>query len=104
MPEGGSAYRAFLSYSHRDREWGDWLHRRLESWPVPKDLVGQRRAPGPVPSKLRPIFRDRLDMEAGQSLREQVVAALGASEALIVLCSPHSAHSAYVNEEIRQFK
>jgi TIR domain len=104
MPEAGSSYRAFLSYSHRDRKWGDWLHRRLEGWPVPRDLVGQRRPPGPGPAKLRPIFRDRSDMEAGQSLREQVVAALGASEALIVLCSPHSAQSAYVNEEIRQFK
>ena len=97
-------YRAFLSYSHRDREWGEWLHRRLESWAVPKDLVGQPRPPGPVPAKLRPIFRDRSDLEAGHSLREQVVGALGASEALIVVCSPHSAQSPYVKEEIRQFK
>lgn len=21
-------YRAFISYSHRDKAWGDWLHRR----------------------------------------------------------------------------
>jgi hypothetical protein len=97
-------YRAFLSYSHRDREWGEWVHHRLESWPVPKDLVGQPKGPGPVPAKLRPIFRDRFDLEAGHSLREQVVAALGASDALIVVCSPHSAKSTYVNEEIRQFK
>ena len=42
MPETAKfTYRAFLSYSHRDHEWGDWVHRRLESWPVPKDLVGQ---------------------------------------------------------------
>ena len=97
-------YRAFLSYSHRDREWGEWVHQRLESWSVPKDLVGQAKAAGPVPAKLRPIFRDRFDLEAGHSLREQVVAALGASDALIVVCSPHSAKSTYVNEEIRQFK
>src|SRR4029453_5588107 len=32
------------------------------------------------------------------------VAALGASEALIVVCSPHSAQSPYVKEEVRQFK
>ena len=105
MPETAKfTYRAFLSYSHRDHEWGDWVHRRLESWPVPKDLVGQVKAAGPVPPKLRPIFRDRFDLEAGHSLREQVAAALGASEALIVVCSPHSAKSTYVNEEIRQFK
>jgi len=105
MPDSRTfSYRAFLSYSHRDREWGEWLHQRLESWPVPKDLVGQQRGAGPVPPKLRPIFRDRYDMEAGHSLREQVVAALVASEALIVVCSPHSAQSRYVSEEIRQFK
>jgi len=97
-------YRAFLSYSHRDRQWGEWVHQRLESWSVPKDLVGQAKAAGPVPAKLRPIFRDRFDLEAGHSLREQVVAALRASEALIVVCSPQSAKSTYVNEEIRQFK
>jgi hypothetical protein len=97
-------YRAFLSYSHRDRELGEWVHHRLESWPVPKDLVGLPKAPGPVPAKLRPIFRDRFDLEAGHSLREQVVAALADSAALIVVCSPNSAKSTYVNEEIRQFK
>ena len=25
-------YRAFISYSHRDSGWADWLHRALESY------------------------------------------------------------------------
>ncbi len=41
---------------------------------------------------------------AGHSLSDQTVAALDASAALIVLCSPASAKSHYVNEEVRLFK
>ena len=84
-------YRAFLSYSHRDREWGEWLHKTLERTRIDRDLVGRETAVGTVPRSLRPIFRDREDFSAGGSLAEQTVAALKASEFLIVLCSPNAA-------------
>jgi hypothetical protein len=96
-----SHYVAFLSYSHRDRSIGEKLHSELESFPVPKGLTEKF---GPVREKLAPIFRDRFDLEAGHSLRKQVVEALRNSGALIVLCSPSSAKSSYVGEEIRLFK
>ncbi len=97
-------YRGFLSYSHRDKEWGQWLHAAIERYRVPRDLAGKTTQNGSVPAKLRPIFRDRFDLEAGHSLTEQVTTALNQSESLIVLCSPASARSPYVNEEIRLFK
>ena len=97
-------YRAFLSYSHRDTAWAKWLHRALETYRIDKDLVGRETARGPVPKTLRPIFRDREDFSAGYSLSEQTIAALAASQFLIVICSPNAAQSTYVNEEIRQFK
>jgi tetratricopeptide (TPR) repeat protein len=97
-------YRAFLSYSHRDKAWGKWLHGALEGYRIDKDLVGRVTPAGVVPRTLRPIFRDREDFAAGHSLTAQTLAALAASEFLIVLCSPHSAQSKYVNEEIRRFK
>jgi hypothetical protein len=97
-------YRAFLSYSHRDTAWAKWLHRALEAYRIDKDLVGRENAHGPVPKTLRPIFRDREDFPAGYSLTGQTLAALQASEFLIVLCSPNAAQSEYVNEEIRCFK
>ena len=37
-------YRAFLSYSHRDKAWGKWLHSALEGYRVDKDLVGRDKA------------------------------------------------------------
>ena len=97
-------YRAFISYSHRDDAWAKWLHSGLEHYRIDKDLVGQETPAGPVPRSLRPIFRDRDEFSAGHSLNEQSVAALAASEFLIVLCSPNAARSPYVNEEIRCFK
>jgi tetratricopeptide (TPR) repeat protein len=97
-------YRAFLSYSHRDRKWGEWLHRALEHHRIDRDLVGRHTPAGPVVPTLRPIFRDREDFSAGPSLAEQTLAALEASQFLIVVCSPHAAKSEYVNEEVRRFK
>jgi hypothetical protein len=97
-------YRAFLSYSHRDKAWGKWLHAALEGYRVDRDLVGRAVPVGPVPKTLRPIFRDREDFSAGPSLTEQTLAALEASRFLIVICSPNAAQSKYVNEEVRRFK
>jgi len=57
-------YRAFLSYSHRDKAWGKWLHAALEGYRVDKDLVGRDTPAGSVPKTLRPIFRDREDFSA----------------------------------------
>jgi len=97
-------YRAFISYSHADTAFAKWLHRGLESFRIDKDLVARVTARGTIPQALRPIFRDRDEFTAGHALAEQTLAALNASHALIVVCSPASAKSRYVNEEIRLFK
>jgi eukaryotic-like serine/threonine-protein kinase len=97
-------YRAFLSYSHRDKAWADWLHGALEAYRIDDHLVGRETPAGVVPKTLAPIFRDRADFAAGHSLTEQTLAALSTSQFLIVICSPHAARSEYVNEEIRRFK
>jgi tetratricopeptide (TPR) repeat protein len=97
-------YRAFISYSHVDTSWAKWLQSKLESFLIDKDLVGRGTSRGTIPKTLRPIFRDRDDFIAGDTLAEQTVEALAASQALIVICSPASAKSRYVNEEIRLFK
>ncbi len=97
-------YRAFLSYSHRDKAWGKWLHSALERYRIDPDLVGRNTTAGVVPKTLRPIFRDRDDFSAGHSLTDETSRALAASQFLVVICSPNAARSKYVNEEIRRFK
>lgn len=97
-------YRAFISYSHVDKKWGDWLHNALETYRVPAGLVGQPNRTGPVPKRLYPIFRDREELPTATSLTEQIEQALKHSEYLIVICSPRAAKSMWVNEEILQFK
>lgn len=104
MPPASFKYRAFLSYSHADTGAARRVHRRFEGFRIDRDLVGRVTAMGPIPKTLRPIFRDRQDFEAGSSLTEQSIAALDASAALILLASPRSARSKYVNEEVRLFR
>ena len=45
-------YRAFISYSHADEEWAKWLHKSLETYRMPKRLVGRETEFGPVPEKI----------------------------------------------------
>ena len=95
-------YRAFISYSHADAAWAKWLHRWLESFRGDKDLIG-RDAAGTIHKTLRPIYRDPGELTVG-SPSEETLAALDASRALIVICSPASAQSSYVAEQVRLFK
>ncbi|HSI87376.1 MAG TPA: toll/interleukin-1 receptor domain-containing protein [Candidatus Methylacidiphilales bacterium] len=98
------SYWAFISYSHSDEKGASWLHRTLETYRVPATLVGKPHRDGPLPRRLIPIFRDRDELASGHDLNEKIQAALTASRYIIVLCSPRSAKSVYVNEEIRRFK
>jgi hypothetical protein len=98
------SYRAFISYSHRDNRWADWLLNALESYRIPKHLIGEQGREGPVPARLFPVFRDRDELPASSDLSERILKALEASACQIVICSPHAAKSRWVNEEIISFK
>ena len=97
-------YRAFLSYAHADVAFGKRLHAQLEAFRIDKDLAGREMPSGQVPKTLRPIFRDREDFTGGHTLTDATIAALDASAALIVLCSPVAATRPAVNEEVRLFR
>ena len=101
---GAKHYRAFISYSHSDERWARWIHSRLETYRVPRHLVGQDSAKGPVPRRVGRVFRDRDELSAGGDLSASVREALAASETLIVLCSPAAAASQWVNQEIEVFR
>ena len=104
VPRLRTRYYAFLSYSHKDKELADWLHRELERFRVPNALAGKLTANGVVPRRLVPVFRDQQDLSAGADLAEEIKAALAASQFLIVLCSPTAAKSRWTNQEIESFK
>ncbi len=94
-------YRAFISYSHHDKKWADWLHKALETYKIPisvKDLDNQKSL------ELTPIFRDREELPTSSGLSEAIVNALRESKYLIVICSPNAVKSQYVNKEIIDFK
>jgi len=97
-------YRAFISYSHRDSKWASWLHSSLEKYRPPKGLVGEVTDRGAVPKRLTPIFKDRDELPSATDLGGLIEAALAGSAAQIVICSPQSAKSKWVNEEILAFK
>jgi len=105
MERAPRKYRAFISYSHRDKAWADWLHKGLERYKVPKSLVGRETSPGEaVPARIFPVFRDREELPTAVDLGEIINRALEQSHYLIVICSPASARSLWVNREIIQFK
>ena len=81
-PRLRTRYYAFLSYSHRDKELADWLHRELERFRVPSSLAGKLTANGVVPKRLAPVFRDQQDLSAGGDLAEEIKAALAGSQFL----------------------
>jgi len=97
-------YRAFISYSHQDKSWADWLHKALETYAIPQRLVGKTTAAGVIPKRLAPIFRDREELASATDLGRKVSEALAQSANLIVICSPRSATSHWVNEEVLAFK
>ena len=104
LPDSAYAYRAFISYSHRDKDFATRLHRMVESYRIPRKLVGTTTPIGVVPKRLAPVFRDRDELPASPDLGGELSAALRRSMFLIVICSPAAAKSKWVDEEILQFK
>ena len=92
-------YKAFLSYSHRDKRIAEWLHRQLENYRLPAGIDLPEFRDG-----IRPIFKDRDELPASDNLGSELEAALAHSDALIVLCSPNAAISPWIAKEIDLFK
>lgn len=92
-------YFAFISYQRKDEEWADRLRNKLEHYRLPSSVRKQNAS---LPKEIRPIFRDALEL-AGGVLAKEIEAALQQSKYLIVICSPNSARSPWVNKEIQTF-
>ena len=87
-------YDAFISYSRRDLAFARRLERALNGYTPPRDLA--------VPQRRLRVFRDEQDL-TGTELGPALERNLEDSAKLIVICSPQSAASHWVGEEIRKF-
>lgn len=97
-------YAAFLSYNSADREIARRLQHALEGYSIPKPLRGKTTAFGTIGERIGKVCRDRTDFKSGESLNAALIEALDRSSALIVLCSPDSARSKWVNAEVEHFQ
>jgi len=94
-------YKAFLSYSRKDEKFAKRLHREIENYKIPKELYSENFN---LPQSLSPIFRDIEELVSGVTLPKAILEKLEDSENLIVICSPNSASSPWVNQEILDYK
>lgn len=94
-------YVAFLSYSRADEEFAAKLQKQLEQYVLPQAVRFDARIEKRKP--LAPIFRDKADLIQSGSLPERIRTAIAASKYLIVVCSPSSRRSEWVNREVDDF-
>lgn len=99
MIDGKYEYYAFVSYNHKDEKWAKWLQKKLESYSLPTAL---RKENSKLPDKIRPMFRDNSELSCGKLMTE-IKKNLDKSKYLIVICSPHSAQSQWVSDEVQHF-
>lgn len=117
VPAPEFRYWAFISYSHQDNlairqdgsrdrvRWAEWLHHSLESYRIPEAFADRTTVDGEaMPKRFFPVFQDEKELPINSDLGGSIREALEQSRFLIVICSPRSAVSRYVNEEVRYFK
>lgn len=88
----------FISYNHKDVKWAKWLQTKLEWYRLPAEIHNDCSDS----HYIRPIFRDRDSLTSGV-LNDALRSHLEASKYLVVLCSPNSAQSAWVSDEVKAF-
>jgi WD40 repeat protein len=95
-------YKAFISYSRRDRSFAVRLQRELESYVLPRaiELTGRAK---PRSRPFKPVFRDESELLTARHLPDRISEALADSEFLIVVCSPDAVRSPWVEREILDF-
>lgn len=92
-------YAAFISYSSKDEKVAKALWKKLEHYRLPAVLQKQYED---VPKKMH-VFLDQGDITPGDTVENALSRELADSKKLIVICSPNSALSKYVELEVSNF-
>lgn len=93
-------YIAFISYRHKelDSAIAARLHSLIERYPIPKAIsqkYGKKR--------MGRVFRDKEELPLSSDLSKSITDALDRSEHLIIVCSPDTPGSVWVQKEIEYF-
>ena len=93
-------YNAFISYKHAplDTKVAEHVQRNLEHFHIPHGL---RKKTGR--KKIERIFRDKDELPITSDLTDTIANALEKAEYLIVICSPNTKQSIWVEREINFF-
>jgi formylglycine-generating enzyme required for sulfatase activity len=94
-------YDAFISYrtSHPlDSAVAREVHHALEGYRVPRALVRKG-----LPRRLRPVFRDQAELAAESNLAKAIEVALEGSRFLIVIGTPETPKSRWIEREVEHF-
>ena len=92
-------YFAFISFQSADAREAVRLQHAIESYKLPAVLCKQHN----VPRKIKPLYCYLNDMHAGEELMQELKFRMEQSRYLIVVCSPRSAQSVYINSGIDYF-
>lgn len=97
---GQRHYDAFISYRHEefDSKVAAYIHKGLEAFRVPRALNrdGMRYS-------IKRVFRDQEELPTSPDLSRSIADALANSRYLIVVCSPSTPVSKWVEKEVEYF-
>lgn len=93
-------YDAFISYRHADLDLyvAKKVHKALETFKVPRAVAKKTGK-----KNIKRVFRDQEELPIGSDLGDNIEAALSESEYLLVICSPRTPGSYWVQKEIDTF-
>jgi len=92
-------YFAFISFQSADAKEALWVQRAIENYRLPT-AVSKTRS---LPKRMRPCFCYLNDINLSEELMMELKQRMEQSEYLIVVCSPRSAKSSFVNGGIDYF-
>lgn len=97
-------YLAFISYQRKDEAIAKRLQHTLEFYNLPIAVIEKHPDYPELKDGIRPIFVDMTELGDEPFLKPAIEKALRESRFLIVICSPRSAKSEWVNKEVHYFQ
>ncbi len=97
-------YFAFISYSSKDKKAAKRIHHKIEGYKLPTVLRNELEANSETkyPQRVTPLFWDMTDLPPAL-LKKSILRELEDSRYLLLICTPNSAKSEWVNREVENF-